>query len=64
MLPDDSVFMLHSTDEDIYGTKWDNSENIIFANRYLDINIKRIYLQSSRVSNLFVADKLDNIFYA
>ena len=38
ILPDDSVFMLHPTDEGVYGTKWDSSDNIIFANRYLDID--------------------------
>ena len=64
VLPDDSVFMLHPTDEGVYGTKWDSSDNIIFANRYLDIDRTSSNPWSYRASNSLVADKVGNIFYA
>ncbi len=64
VLPDDSVFMLHPTDEGVYGTKWDSSDNMIFANRYLDIDRTSSNPWSYRASNSLVADKVGNIFYA
>ena len=64
VLPDDSVFMLHPTDEGVYGTKWDSLDNIVFANRYLDIDRTSSNPWSYRASNSLVADKVGNIFYA
>ena len=61
VLPDDSVFMLQPTDEGIYGTKWDYSDNIILL-IVIWILIKQAVIHGP-IGNLLVADKVGNIFY-